>query len=206
MLAAKNQKPLSILSNIISNLTGLPQRTSFRIAVSIAQKDVSWLEKLLSEFLRERSLLSRCDNCNCLVKTGECLYCGKSGRTLDTLLIVKDDYDLSLFSDVEGYSGCFFTLNSDLISPLNKVYSSDLPLAAIKKYLLENKGNLKEVIFAFDQNLEAEVTIMFLKNFMTNILPNLNFYRLAKGLPTGASLEYVSKEVVQEALKLKQKI
>lgn len=65
------------------------------------------------------------------------------------------------------------------------------------------KGQVKEIILALNPDLEGETTALYL-NKQPSLL-NITITRLAKGLPTGADLEYADEITLANALKFRNK-
>jgi recombination protein RecR len=63
---------------------------------------------------------------------------------------------------------------------------------------------VKEVILATNPNLEGEATAMYLSRLLRPL--GLRVTRLARGLPTGADLEYADDMTLSHALEGRQEV
>lgn len=188
----------------LATLTNLPYKLCKKIALNIALKEESDIKRLLQEILVERGKISICSRCNGIKDSAQCTFCHPEFRDQSKLMFVENYTDLELLSRVDEFDGIIYTLGGNLISPMRGYFASDLPVESIRNLVITT--SLTEVVFAFDQNLEAETTIVFLKNLITDIAPECNFYRLAKGIPIGADIENIGITAIAEAVKFKQKI
>jgi len=65
-------------------------------------------------------------------------------------------------------------------------------------------GTVQEVILATNPNLEGEATSMYLSRLLRPL--GLRVTRLARGLPTGADLEYADDLTLSRALEDRQEV
>jgi recombination protein RecR len=65
-------------------------------------------------------------------------------------------------------------------------------------------GGVSEVILATNPNLEGEATAMYLNRLLRPL--GLRVTRLARGLPTGADLEYADDLTLARALEGRQEV
>ena len=66
------------------------------------------------------------------------------------------------------------------------------------------KNNIKEIILAFNPNLEGETTSMYIAKLLKPY--KIKITRLAKGLPMGADLEYADEITLANALKYRNEV
>ena len=64
------------------------------------------------------------------------------------------------------------------------------------------EGKVREVILATNPNFEGDATALHLRAALERL--GVRLTRLARGLPTGSSLEFASKAILSEALEGRQ--
>ena len=64
------------------------------------------------------------------------------------------------------------------------------------------KGNFTEVIIATGANLDGESTALYLQELLVDFPGKIT--QLARGLPTGSSLDYASNAILNDALQGRQ--
>ncbi len=204
-----DNKPQDIFKTItyaLVNLTGLSLRQCRRIALNILERDRHETDLIIKSISVEVSNFVRCDRCNGFIfQNQECLFCSPKYRDQTKLMFVENSMNLDIMSRVSEYKGIIYNLCGNLMSPMNGVFSEDLPIESIGQ-LVTSLDNLHEVIFAFNLNFEVESTIFFLKNIIEKLNTHCVFYKLAQGIPVGSEIENVGLQAVKDAIKFKQKI
>ncbi|MFV0482283.1 MAG: recombination protein RecR, partial [Campylobacteraceae bacterium] len=71
------------------------------------------------------------------------------------------------------------------------------------KRIVEN-ANIEEIIFAFSPSLASDAMILFVEDKLKNY--ELNFTKIAQGVPTGVSLENVDMLSLSKAMKDRRKV
>ena len=94
------------------------------------------------------------------------------------------------------YNGLYHILGG-LINTIEGVKPEHLNI----KQLAGRFKNITEVILALSPTMEGETTAMYLAKLIKKSNPKIKITRLAKGLPTGASLEYADEMTLANALK-----
>jgi recombination protein RecR len=89
-----------------------------------------------------------------------------------------------------------------VISPMDGVGPEDLKVEELLERL--RGGAVSEVILATNPNLEGEATAMYLSRLLRPL--GLRLTRLARGLPTGADLEYADDLTLARALEGRQEV
>ena len=95
------------------------------------------------------------------------------------------------------YRGLYHVLGGTL-NPIEGVTPEVLKIRELLERLREN-DQMSEIILAFSPDVHGETTMMYLSKQLEPI--NIKTTRLARGLPTGASLEYADEVTLGDALK-----
>ena len=73
-----------------------------------------------------------------------------------------------------------------------------------KKNLTRKNGEVREIIMATNPNLEGEATAMYVSRQLAPM--GVRVTRLARGLPTGADLEYADDVTLARAIENRQDV
>jgi recombination protein RecR len=142
-----------------------------------------------------------CSNCYNLSEEDLCPICQDSKRDKHKIIVVEDVLDLLAFENIGDYHGQYHVLGG-LISPMQGIGPEDLNIGGlIKRLKIEQKSkNIVEVIIATNPNLEGEATAMYIREEILNISTEIKVSRIARGLPTGADLDYADKITLLRSL------
>ena len=89
------------------------------------------------------------------------------------------------------------------ISPLEGINPDDLTIDGLIKRL--DSGAVREVIMGTNPTMEGDGTALYLQNIIARY-PNVAVTRLARGLPTGSSIEYANRNILADAISGRQKM
>jgi recombination protein RecR len=194
---------LQTLITHFGRLPGVGPKMAERIVLSLLKKhkeDIHSFSHALSS-ITEGTLL--CTTCFTLSANDPCEVCGDSSRDTTLLLVTADPVSTLTIEQSGTYNGLYFILGG-LINPIEGITPEKL---RVKKLVdsIEKRSNLKEVIFAFNPNVEGEATLLYLKKLLSS-QEELSFSRLARGIPVGADLTYADDITIASAVNQRQKL
>jgi recombination protein RecR len=82
------------------------------------------------------------------------------------------------------------------IAPLEGIEPSDLTIEQLVKRVRD--GNVKEVIMATNPNLAGDGTALYISSLLNDT--GVKITRLARGLPTGSTIEYANGKILNDAI------
>ncbi len=187
-------KPLSNLINALEKLPGIGPKTAARLTfylLHVPQEELDFLAESVSDLKKDTQECSICHN----VDTKDpCYICSNPGRDKSQVCVVEDVLDVLTIEKSGEYKGRYHVLHG-LIDPLNNVRPEDLRI----KQLIDRIGEgVDELIIATNPSAEGETTAMFIKRRLEN--NNIKITRLARGLPSGADLEYADRDTISRSL------
>lgn len=190
-------KPVERLIEGFARLPGIGPKTASRLTYYLLRApEAESLE--LAEALREMKantiLCARCFN----ISTSDaalCWICTDASRRGDQVCVVEEPLDVLAIERTGVFSGMYHVLHGAL-SPVEGVGPDDLRLAELFERIIA--GNIQELIIATNPTLEGEATAMYIKT-QSEGRP-LRLTRLARGLPSGADLEYADQTTLSQAL------
>ena len=184
------------LINLLERLPGLGPKSAARIALYILKSNEKYTKDLGELLLDLKKNITKCDICSNIASSSPCPVCLDEGRDRSTLCVVEDVLDVLAFENSIQYNGLYHVLGG-VISPVSGVNPEDLTISALVERL--KNGSFKEVILALNPVIEGEATAMYVQNELKNAQVDVKITRLARGLPSGADLEYADKVTIQRA-------
>ncbi|UKS53725.1 recombination mediator RecR [Mycoplasma feriruminatoris] len=179
-----------IINSIRTN-QGLTKKTSERLLVDLLlNKDK--LNEFVNQLNKANQLISICKICGYLSENNKCLVCSLDNRNQNTICIVATILDAKNIESTNKYKGVYHILNGEI--NLNKNITFDkLNISSIFKRINDNT----EIILALNSTFEGELTANYLYKLLST--KNIKITRLAKGIPMGASLDYMDEFTLQSA-------
>jgi recombination protein RecR len=124
-----------------------------------------------------------------------CPVCADPGRDPATVCVVETPRDLAVFERMGTFRGVYHVLGGRL-APLENVGPEQLTLDALVRRV--KAGDVREVILATSPTFEGDGTALFVSNLLNGM--NVKVTRLARGLPSGASIELANTQMLADAL------
>ncbi len=186
------------LKNLIESFKlfpGIGEKTAERMAFAFLNFDDDQIAFFGQSFDEAHKRLHLCPQCHSLTDQDVCSLCTAINRDHTTLCVVEDPRIVFLFEKMGTYKGMYHVING-LISPLDDVNPEDIGLEDLLDRIKKEK--FSEVILAFKQNVEGQITALYIKKVLEGM--NLTISRLASGVPIGADMEYIDSLTLERAL------
>lgn len=196
------EKPrlLNDLINIFKSFPSVGPKTAERFTYFLLNRKetLNYLIKILSEI--EKNII-RCRYCNNFSLESPCDVCKDPSRDRRLLCLVEKYQDIYSIENA-GYSGLYYVLDT-IINPLEGKMPNHIDLDSLYRRIVEVESEYKpqEVIIGLGFTTEAEITSNFIVEYFKNKNREIKFSRIAKGLPTGADIEYADPQTLSFALK-----
>src|SRR4029079_14883119 len=126
---------------------------------------------------------------------GTCPVCSDARRDPAVVCVVETPRDVALFERTGGYRGRYHVLGGRL-GPLDTMGPEKLTADALLRRV--QRGGVTEVILATSPTLEGDGTALYVSNVLSGT--GVRMTRLARGLPSGASLELANTQMLSDAL------
>jgi recombination protein RecR len=150
----------------------------------------------LAEALRDLvEKIRPCRQCFNLTEGELCSICADSKRDRSTLCVVEFPRDIAVLERMGSYKGLYHVLNGRL-APLDDVGPDKLTFEALASRV--RTTGIQEVILATSPTLEGDGTALFASNLMAGA--GVKITRLARGLPSGSSLELANTQMLADAM------
>jgi recombination protein RecR len=85
------------------------------------------------------------------------------------------------------------------IDPLEGRGADHLTIPSLLERLTKQEPPIQEVLIALDADVPGDATTLFLQRTLA-MFPHIKISRLARGLPSGASLEYADPLTLMDAI------
>lgn len=193
--------PLERLVSLFSRLPSVGPKTAERYVFYLLKQRPQLIEEL-SEALHDLpKKVMHCDLCNGLAESNPCAICQDKTRDKTMLCVIADERDLFVLEDTNIYKGFYFVLGGT-INTLDNLGPEQINI----KGLVDRIKTLKpqEVILGLNPTLDGETTALYITKLLKPA--NIKITRLAKGLPTGANIEYADGLTLGNALKFRNEI
>ncbi len=211
---SKVPESLDRLVTALAELPGVGRRTAERLAHHLLR--VPEVEALtLADAIRHaRARIRPCPICGSPSEALPCDVCADPARDASTVLVVETARDLRAIEDAGVYRGVYHVLGGR-VSPLEGVAVEHLALDALVARVRASghdatvrhdsdsagpdaRGPIREVIVATNPDLEGDGTALHVERALAHT--GVRVTRLARGLPSGGTLEFASKTVLADAL------
>lgn len=186
----------------LSRLPGIGPKSAQRLAFHILKQPDHKIDGLGESVKCVKEGVSRCRQCFALTDQEICKICDNPHRDSAVLCVVESTLDLIALEKTGEYKGHYHVLQGRL-SPLDGVGPSDLRLAELFERLTAEDSPAKEVILALNPDLEGDTTALFIQKKL-QALSKVQVSRIARGIPSGAHLEYTDDATLVRALEGRQ--
>lgn len=187
-----------ILTEILQELTKLPgigPKSAERIAYFLLAGDRSRARSLAEVLQRAVERVRPCRECFNLTDQELCPICRDPKRDGGILCVVETPRDVGAIERVGAYRGRYHVLSGRL-SPLEGIGPEQLTFSALLHRV--QRGGVREVILATSPTLEGDSTALYVANLLAPT--GITITRLARGLPSGGSLELANPQILADAL------
>jgi len=197
-----------------SRLPGIGKKTASRLAFSLLQKTPEYQRKFGSVLSNLHDSLGYCSECFHLCEAGEekCEICMSSKRDNGIICVVESSLDVLAMEQSHSYFGKYFVLGG-VLSPMDGVGPNDIRIQQLENFVIKNIKNpensenspITEVIFALSSTLEGESTSTYIWQKLENISEfSGKISRIARGIPSGSSLQYIDETTLSKAFEGRQ--
>ncbi len=179
----------------LKRLPGVGERTAERLAFHLVQGSNERGRSLAQAILDVKENVHPCRECFNVTELDPCGICADPRRDQTVLCVVERPQDVLAMEKSGGYRGLYHVLLGS-VALLEGVDMSDLTIEPLVERV--SRTEIREVILATNPNFEGDATALHLRAALEP--HGVTLTRLARGLPTGSSLEFASKAILSEAI------
>ena len=200
-MAAAAPEPIARLIEEFARLPGIGPKSAQRLAYHVLrapEDEALALARALGDVKRR---IVFCGNCFNITEDDPCALCADDQRDRALLCVVEQPLDVLVVERTGGYRGLYHVLHGAL-NPIEGVGPDQLRVRELTGRV--EGGGVAEVIMATNPSLEGEATSMYLQRLLQPL--GVRVTRLARGLPSGADLEYMDDLTLARALEGRQEL
>jgi recombination protein RecR len=196
-----NIPALEKLVHEFSRLPGIGPKTAQRLAYYVLKSKDTYPAQLTEALLRVQTEVHSCTECFNYTDRTICKYCEDTHRNSEILCLVEEPSDISRIESSGAFRGRYHVLHG-VISPLEGITAKDLKIAQLLNKIEEGisgtRISIKEIIFAFDADLEGDTTALYLTKILQG--KGLKISRIAHGIPMGSDIDFIDDRTMGRAL------
>src|SRR5947209_13708933 len=176
-------------------LPGIGPKTAERLTFFLLNGDRRTALDLADALMAVVEQVRPCPECFNLADGGPCPVCADPRRDGAVICVVETPRDVALIERAGSYRGRYHVLGGRL-APLDNMGPEKLTADALLRRL--QRGGVSEVILATSPTLEGDGTALYVSNLVAGT--GVRMTRLARGLPSGATLELANTQMLSDAL------
>ncbi len=199
-MAAIYSESIQKLISELSKLPGIGRKSAQRLAYFIIKADDNYANRLSLAITEAKENVCYCSVCCNLTDSDPCSFCSDETRDQSIICVVQDPKDVIAIERTKQYRGLYHVLGG-VISPVDGIGPNDLKIPQLLSRLT---GGVKEVILATNLSVEGETTAMYIARLLSTL--GVKATRIARGLPSGADLEYTDEATLANALEGRREI
>lgn len=185
---------LERLIEALATLPGVGRRTAERLAHHMIRAPEAESLAIADAIRDARARIQPCSTCRAPSEHDPCPICADPARDASLVLVVETARDLRAIEESGAWRGRYHVLGGR-VSPLEGVGPESLSLSSLVE---RAQAGLTEVCVATNPDLEGDGTALHVAKALAGT--GVPVTRLARGVPSGGSIEFLSKAVLAEAL------
>ena len=179
----------------LGKLPGIGARTAERLAFHLLRSSTEEAMALARAIHDVKTKIRPCSRCFNIAEGELCSICADPRRDQHVICVVEQPKDLLALESTGMYHGLYHVLMGH-IAPLENMEPEDLTLDALAGRI--DSGGVQEVILATNPTVTGDATALHIQGMLEQA--GVKVSRLARGLPSGGSIEYASKSILSDAL------
>ena len=182
-------------------LPGIGAKTAERLAFHVLKARTDEAMKLAEAIRDVKTKIKRCDVCYNYSEQATCQICSDPKRARSLICVVEQPKDVISLEKTSACTWVYHVLGGH-IAPLDGVEPGDLTIDQLVARV--RSGDVKEVIMATNPNMAGDGTTLYISSLLRST--GVKITRLARGLPTGSSIEYASGKILTDAIVGRQEL
>ena len=200
------------LMDLFGRLPGVGARSAERMAFHILKSSKEEALALADAIRDVKEHVKHCSICFNLTEVDPCPICANASRDHSVVCVVEQPKDLLQLEATGVYTGVYHVLLGR-VAALENITPSDVTipqllarLAAAQPVEGSTVTPIRELILATNPTFEGDGTALYIQQEALKIAPTLRITRLARGLPSGAQIEYANKAILADAISGRTKV
>jgi len=186
---------LNKLIEEFGKLPGIGPKSAERLAFYVLKARTDEAMALSDAIRNVKTRIKRCEICYNFSEQATCEICSDPRRDKSLICIVEQPKDVISLEKTGTCKWVYHVLGGH-IAPLEGIEPSDLTINQLVERV--HKGDVKELIMATNPNMAGDGTALYISSLLRN--SGVKITRLARGLPTGTTIEYASGKMLNDAI------
>jgi len=192
---------LNRLIEEFGKLPGVGPKTAERLAFHILKAKPDEAMALAQAISDVKSKIKHCEVCYNFSEQAVCQICSDSRRDQSLICVVEQPKDVISLEKTGTCKWVYHVLGGH-IAPLEGIEPGDLTITELIERV--RRGNVKELIMATNPNIAGDGTSLYISSLLRTT--GVKITRLARGLPTGTTIEYASGRMLTDAIMGRQEL
>jgi len=192
---------LNRLIEEFGRLPGIGPKTAERLTFYILKAKPDEALALADAIRDVKNKIKRCETCYNLSEEAVCQICSDPRRDKSIICIVEQPKDVISLEKTGTCKWVYHVLGGH-IAPLDCVEAGDLTIEQLVARV--RKGDVKELVMATNPNMAGDGTALYISSLLRT--SGVKITRLARGLPTGTTIEYASGKMLTDAITGRQEL
>jgi recombination protein RecR len=195
IMSSAYTESLNKLIEEFGKLPGVGPKTAERLAFYILKAGTEEAMALAKAIADVKNKIKRCEICFNLAEQAVCQICSDQRRDKSLICVVEQPKDIISLEKTGACKWVYHVLGGH-IAPLEGIEPGDLNIEQLIRRVRE--GDVKELIMATNPNMAGDGTALYISSLLRNT--GVKITRLARGLPTGSTIEYASGKMLTDAI------
>lgn len=185
------------LTAALGRLPGIGAKSAERLAHHLLKCSTEEAVELAEAIRAAKDQIKHCQVCFHLTEAAEpvCTICRDPRRDQGIVCVVEQSRDLLAMEKAGAHQGVYHVLLGRL-APLQGMGPEQLTVDALESRV--RSGTVRELIMATNPNLEGDGTALYIAKRLHDC--SVTITRLARGVASGSSLEFASRDMLADAL------
>lgn len=192
---------LNRLIEEFAKLPGIGAKTAERLAFYILKADTKDALSLAQAVSDVKNKIHHCQICYNLSEQQLCQICSDPRRDKTIICVVEQSRDIISLEKTGTCKWTYHVLGGH-IAPLEGIEPGDLTINELIERVRSDE--VKEVVMATNPNMSGDGTNLYISSLLKNT--SVKITRLARGLPSGSTIEYSSGKILSDAITGRQEI
>ncbi len=186
---------LNKLIEELGKLPGVGPKTAERLVFHILKTEPAEAMALADAIKDVKTKIKRCQICCNYSEQPACSICSDSRRDNSLICVVEQPKDVIALEKTGACKWVYHVLGGH-IAPLEGVEPDNLTIDKLVERV--RSGSVKEVIMATNPNMAGDGTSLYISSLIKST--GVKITRLARGIPTGSTIEYASGKILTDAI------
>lgn len=177
------------LVDAFESLPTIGKKSALRLAYHIVMNDGYSGIKIAHSIENALKNIKKCTKCGSMSEHEICEVCLDDTRTRTKMCIVQSAKDIFIIEESKQFDGLYFVIEELDPDSIDRLES------------FVNENSINEMLFAITPSISNDAFILYIEDKLKD--KNINFTKIAQGVPTGVSLENVDILSLAKAIQSK---